>query len=286
MQKLNVSWHGYSDHLREMMHGMMKSNDLTDVTLVCDDQKLLMAHKVVLSASSPVFQNIINNFSQNNSMIYLRGIQHDEMESILEFMYLGEATFHQDRMVEFLKVAKNLEIKELTEMDGPIEQEEDTNINNDIVLNPEESKKKEVKLNTKSTEVKSQTKNCKSYNESFNIWQNKVEEVKMEVNLKQPECKRVKQPKEANFKLKKVKKCQYEDESLKVEKMSIKGISNKTCLECGKSFKSPSKMIRHFASVHQGLRPFNCTVCDKSFAQKVHLNVHMKNAHEPVELNF
>ena len=93
MQNLNISLHGYSNHFREIMHGMIKNSDLTDVTLVCDDQKLLMAHTVVLSASSPVFQNIISNLSQNHSMIYLRGIQHEEMESILEFMYLGQPTF-------------------------------------------------------------------------------------------------------------------------------------------------------------------------------------------------
>ena len=71
MQNLNISLHGYSNHFREIMHGMIKNSDLTDVTLVCDDQKLLMAHKVVLSATSPVFQNIIcnlfNDISQRNS---------------------------------------------------------------------------------------------------------------------------------------------------------------------------------------------------------------------------
>ena len=36
------------------------------------------------------------------------------MESILEFMYLGVATFYQERMNEFLNVAKNLEIKEIS----------------------------------------------------------------------------------------------------------------------------------------------------------------------------
>ena len=47
-------------------------------------------------------------------MTYLRGIKHQEMESILQFMYLGEATFHQDKMNELLNVAKNLKIKVLS----------------------------------------------------------------------------------------------------------------------------------------------------------------------------
>ena len=61
-----------------------------------------------------LFKNIITSkLSNNTSVIYLRGIQHQEMESILEFMYLGSATFYQERMNEFLNVAKSLEIKEI-----------------------------------------------------------------------------------------------------------------------------------------------------------------------------
>ena len=113
-EKYNLNWHTYTDHLREMLHEMMKSNELTDVTLVCDDMKQFKAHKIVLSACSAVFKSIITDLPQNSSVIYLRGIQHQEMESILEFMYLGVATFYQDRMNEFLNVAKNLEIKEIS----------------------------------------------------------------------------------------------------------------------------------------------------------------------------
>ena len=46
-------------------------------------------------------------------MIHLRGIQHSEMESILQFIYLGEAIFYEEKMKEFLNVAKNLDIREL-----------------------------------------------------------------------------------------------------------------------------------------------------------------------------
>ena len=67
-----------------------------------------------LCACSTVFKNIIDSLPINCSVIYLRGIQHQEMESILEFIYLGVATFYQERMKEFLNVAKNLEIKEIS----------------------------------------------------------------------------------------------------------------------------------------------------------------------------
>ena len=44
----------------------------------------------------------------------MRGIQSFEVESILQFNYLEEATFYQERMNEFINVAKSLEIKEIS----------------------------------------------------------------------------------------------------------------------------------------------------------------------------
>ena len=38
----------------------------------------------------------------------------NEMQSILEFMYLGVATFYQEWMNEFINVANSLEIKEIS----------------------------------------------------------------------------------------------------------------------------------------------------------------------------
>ena len=113
MSQFDLKWSTFTDHLREMLHNMRSSNELTDVTLVSDDKELFKAHKIILSASSPVFKSIINDSLLSNQIIYLRGIQSQEIESILQFIYLGQATLYQDRMNEFLNVAKSLEIKEV-----------------------------------------------------------------------------------------------------------------------------------------------------------------------------
>merc|ERR1719414_1803001 len=97
-----------------MLNEMMTSNELTDVTLVSEDKKTFKAHKVVLSACSSVFKSIISDTFLSSPIIYLRGIQSFEIESILQFIYVGEATFYQERMNEFLNVARSLEIKEIS----------------------------------------------------------------------------------------------------------------------------------------------------------------------------
>merc|ERR1712221_23446 len=120
MEQYNLNWHTYNDHLREMMQNLMQSHESTDVTLVCEDKTKFKAHQFVLNAYSPVFKSIINDLPQKDSVIYLRGVLAPEMKSILQFMYLGQATFYQDRMNDFLNVAKSLEIKEISkDVDAP-----------------------------------------------------------------------------------------------------------------------------------------------------------------------
>merc|ERR1712214_126635 len=104
----------YSDHLRGILKEMSSDDSFADVTLVTDDKKQIKAHRNILSACSSVFKEILQiNTNNNHPIIYLRGIQYPEMESILQFIYLGEAKFYEERMNEFLNVAKSLDIREL-----------------------------------------------------------------------------------------------------------------------------------------------------------------------------
>ena len=79
-EKYSLTWHTYSDHLKDMLKEMMINNDLADVTLVTEDKKHIQAHKNVLSASSPVFKDIVKLDQSAKPIIYLKGINHSEME--------------------------------------------------------------------------------------------------------------------------------------------------------------------------------------------------------------
>ena len=113
--KYNLTWQTYPDHLKGMMKEMMTSEDFADVTIVSDDKKAIRAHRNILSGCSTVLKEILKMETQSNHpVIYLRGIQYSEIESILQFMYLGEAKFYEERTKEFLSVVKNLEINILS----------------------------------------------------------------------------------------------------------------------------------------------------------------------------
>merc|ERR1712152_50908 len=112
-EKYTLTWHSYSDHLKSMMKEVMMNEDFSDVTLVTEDKKQIKANINILSACSPVFKDILKKDKNSIPIMYLRGIQYSELESIMQFIYLGQATFYEEGMDEFLAVAKSLEIKEL-----------------------------------------------------------------------------------------------------------------------------------------------------------------------------
>ena len=113
MEKLDLDWHTFSDHLFSTSKSFMETKELADVTLISDDQKQLYAHKVFLSAGSEVFRNILINNTHKHPVIYLTNIKHQELEAILQFIYLGKATFYQDKMDDFITAAKYLKVKEI-----------------------------------------------------------------------------------------------------------------------------------------------------------------------------
>ena len=135
-EKFNLTWYTFQTHTNELLSDLYKSSKYSDVTLVCEDKSQFKAHKFVLSSCSSVFEDIFTN-NDNLPCLYLRGILKEEMESILQFMYLGEATFYEERMNEFLKVARDLDMKEIGKdidlnEDGNIDGNKHSDLTNDV----------------------------------------------------------------------------------------------------------------------------------------------------------
>ena len=128
-EKCGLIWQTYSDHLKTLMKGLLIDNDFVDVTLVTQDKKHMKAHKNILSASSTVFKDIFQQEKCLDTVVYLRGIKFSELESIIQFIYLGEANICKGKMKEFLSVAKSFEIEELynVEAEELLEDHRDTN---------------------------------------------------------------------------------------------------------------------------------------------------------------
>ena len=98
--------------LNNCFQELFKSRELTDVTLVFDDQKQLEAHRIILSAWSPVFRSMFANNSHPHPIIFLKGMSYQNVLYILEFLYKGEVTIAKDSVDEFLSDAEDLQISQ------------------------------------------------------------------------------------------------------------------------------------------------------------------------------
>ena len=94
-EKFNLTWHAFTSHAQDLFQNLLETQEFSDVTLISDDQHQYRVHKFKISACSSVFKNILSS-NPLNSSIYLRGVHHEELESILQFMYFGEATLYHE----------------------------------------------------------------------------------------------------------------------------------------------------------------------------------------------
>ena len=115
-EKFTLTWHSYISHFQEALSNLLETGETSDVTLVCDDQVKFKAHKFILKACSPVFESILQETNELKSVVYLRGVNELELKPILQFIYSGQASFYQERMKEFLRIGKDLQIKEIKEV--------------------------------------------------------------------------------------------------------------------------------------------------------------------------
>ena len=61
------------------------------MTLACEDGQQVEAHKVILAASSPFFQNLLQKNTHSHPLIYMRGV---ESEILLGIIALRELHFY------------------------------------------------------------------------------------------------------------------------------------------------------------------------------------------------
>ena len=100
---------------------MREDSLLSDVTLVCNDDKQIKAHKVILSSFSSLFKRMFVNNPHPQPIIFLKGVAFSDLDALLDFIYHGEASVAQENFSSFLETAADLEIEELSSFSNETE---------------------------------------------------------------------------------------------------------------------------------------------------------------------
>ena len=115
----------------ESFQDLRTGGEFLDVTLACEDEAV-EAHKVVISACSPFFRKALTKSKHPHPYIYLKGIHHQDLLSLIAYMYKGETSVSAENVNRFLEAARELQIKGLA---------------------PDENEKDEILLNQKNEDV-------------------------------------------------------------------------------------------------------------------------------------
>ena len=102
------------NHLKDFVKDSYFTKKFSDVTIVSDDQVNVRAHKDILCFFSDALKNILQPMHDDtHTVIFLKGIRHQEIEAILSFIYLEEFEIEDTKIPELLSAAKSLEISQL-----------------------------------------------------------------------------------------------------------------------------------------------------------------------------
>jgi len=113
-EKFCLRWNDFETNISVAFRELREEKDFFDVTLACDDSQI-QAHKVILSACSPFFRNVLRRNPHQHPLLYLKGVKYKELLSVLNFMYMGEVNVAQEELNSFLSVAEDLRVKGLTQ---------------------------------------------------------------------------------------------------------------------------------------------------------------------------
>ncbi|KAK8394906.1 hypothetical protein O3P69_006001 [Scylla paramamosain] len=109
---LSLKWNNHKSTFFQVLSGLREKHTYTDVTLACDGQ-VYPAHKFVLSTCSEYFSEIFTSTSGTSIVIVLKDVRRQDLEYLMDYMYLGQVDVAQSELPSLIKTAECLRIKGL-----------------------------------------------------------------------------------------------------------------------------------------------------------------------------
>ncbi|XP_063598505.1 zinc finger protein ZFAT-like isoform X4 [Penaeus indicus] len=109
---LSLKWNNHRSTFFYVLSTVRRKESYCDVTLACDG-KFYPVHKLVLSTCSDYFEQMFEKTNCKHPIIVLKDIRHEDLEALLNYMYVGEVNVLQTDLSGLIKAAECLRIKGL-----------------------------------------------------------------------------------------------------------------------------------------------------------------------------
>ena len=117
-ERMSLSWNKFSETAERAFRDLGSSGDFSDVTLAGADGELVEAHRVILSSCSPVLRTILLKISNDHPLLYMKGMNIEDINLLLKFVYTGEVALEKENLESFLETANELQIAGLVKSVG------------------------------------------------------------------------------------------------------------------------------------------------------------------------
>ena len=293
--KFSIESNVFESSATRTFKDLLFDNNFTDVTLACEDEQQINAHKVILSSASAFFERIFLKNSKRELLVYLKGISFRNLELMIKFIYLGVVELNEEELQPFIDAAKELEVKGLN-----------TDVSKDfnIVLPEVDSTTKDpgnslIKLSEEFTAARKLKTNIRrGNNDSMNIDNSSNhaitiddEEVLTNVAISEDsfvEHKTVGVKTEMSSNVTPIMQFPMDQsqytKSIKENKSFVHGkikhqdSSSIECKECLAKFSSSGALTNHRKNKHEGIS-YSCEFCDYKNGQAGNLRRHLIRHH-------
>jgi len=133
MSSCFVKWHEYEIHRNNYLK---QEKELLDVILACEDGHQIRAHKLILSAGSLFFRDILTKIKHTEPLLYMHGMKNHDLQKIIEFVYTGEINVAEKNLEHFLDLGKIFKIPGLQSFEdicAPMPDSAGNYVNNKVI---------------------------------------------------------------------------------------------------------------------------------------------------------
>ena len=259
MHKLCINSIDFKENIVNAIGTLREINEFTDVTLTCDGDEVIQAHKLMLSSSSQYFRNVLKKTNHPKPCIHLRGLKSKDLKSVIDFIYYGECNIEEENVDEFLALAYDLKIKGIS------------GSSSEYFIQPYNSKvlKQDVPLKSNFSVVSSNKDVIKA--EEIPRQVESVEEIENETKEM------------GDIHKKTTRKCVTLTESMDLYKIIATMMEYQdniwNCTVCGKQIKNRNSMSYH-VEVHIDGASHPCNICGKTYSSRNSLQNHTSTSHK------
>ena len=110
---LNLKWEEFHSNLQTSYASLVRTDNFSDVTLVGEDGHHFKSHRVILSATSSMFEDMLLLNDHPKPMLFMRRTKSSHLKLLMSYIYHGEVEVNREDLEDFLDMAGELKIKGL-----------------------------------------------------------------------------------------------------------------------------------------------------------------------------